>query len=228
MQGVTDDSSDLWPGVRRPVGAAAARPRRTATGFAARPAPAVACRGRTGPARRTDQGDTMKVDGGFGIAPDALDAAGDQARSLEAAGYDGVWSAETSHDPFFPLLIAAQHTETHRARHRHRGGLRPQPDDPGPDRLGPAGVLEGPVHARPRQPDQAPHHQAVLDAVVAPGAPHARDDPGDPGHLGLLEQRHQARLPGRLLHAHPDDPVLQPRARTRTATPRSSSPPSAS
>ena len=31
----------------------------------------------------------------------------------------------------------------------------------------PAGVLEGPVHPRPRQPDQAAHHQALLDAVVA-------------------------------------------------------------
>jgi len=29
----------------------------------------------------------------------------------EQAGYDGIWSAETSHDPFFPLLLAAQATE---------------------------------------------------------------------------------------------------------------------
>jgi probable F420-dependent oxidoreductase len=29
----------------------------------------------------------------------------------EARGYDGLWSAETSHDPFFPLLLAAQETE---------------------------------------------------------------------------------------------------------------------
>ncbi len=35
----------------------------------------------------------------------------DQARSAEAAGYDGIWSAETSHDPFLPLLLAAEHTE---------------------------------------------------------------------------------------------------------------------
>jgi probable F420-dependent oxidoreductase len=37
-------------------------------------------------------------------------AAAETAASLEAAGYDGVWSAETSHDPFFPLLLAAEHT----------------------------------------------------------------------------------------------------------------------
>ena len=30
---------------------------------------------------------------------------------MEAAGYDGAWSAETGHDPFFPLLLAAEHTD---------------------------------------------------------------------------------------------------------------------
>jgi probable F420-dependent oxidoreductase len=29
---------------------------------------------------------------------------------MEAAGYDGAWSAETSHDPFLALAIAAEHT----------------------------------------------------------------------------------------------------------------------
>jgi len=51
----------------------------------------------------------MKVDGGIGSN---LRQAGAQARELEAAGYSGVWTAETSHDPFFPLLLAAEHTET--------------------------------------------------------------------------------------------------------------------
>jgi probable F420-dependent oxidoreductase len=53
----------------------------------------------------------MKVDGGFGLAPDGADGGGELARAAEEAGYDGVWSAETSHDPFFPLLIASQFTE---------------------------------------------------------------------------------------------------------------------
>src|SRR5215813_12775531 len=34
-----------------------------------------------------------------------------RARALEAEGYDGAATAETSHDPFFPLLLAAQATE---------------------------------------------------------------------------------------------------------------------
>jgi probable F420-dependent oxidoreductase len=34
------------------------------------------------------------------------------AKEQEAAGYDGLWTAETSHDPFLPLLLAAEHTES--------------------------------------------------------------------------------------------------------------------
>jgi probable F420-dependent oxidoreductase len=49
----------------------------------------------------------MKIDGGIG----GLDTAAAQAAALEARGYDGVMSAETSHDPFLPLLLAAQDTE---------------------------------------------------------------------------------------------------------------------
>jgi probable F420-dependent oxidoreductase len=50
----------------------------------------------------------MRVDGGLGNDL-ALVAA--SARASEAAGYDGVWTAEASHDPFFPLVQAVDHTE---------------------------------------------------------------------------------------------------------------------
>src|SRR3954465_15508940 len=50
----------------------------------------------------------MKVDGGLG---GSLADVGAAARDAEAAGYDGVWAVETSHDPFFPLLLAAGQTE---------------------------------------------------------------------------------------------------------------------
>ncbi len=49
----------------------------------------------------------MKVDGGLGTN---LNRAGQQAKDLEAAGYSGAWTAETSHDPFLPLALAAEHT----------------------------------------------------------------------------------------------------------------------
>lgn len=51
----------------------------------------------------------MLVDSGV---PDDLTRVPAVARAAEAAGYDGVWSAETAHDPFLPLLLAAEHTET--------------------------------------------------------------------------------------------------------------------
>jgi len=50
----------------------------------------------------------MKVDGGIGFDPSGIAQA---ARSAEEIGYDGVWSAETGHDPFLPLAIAAASTE---------------------------------------------------------------------------------------------------------------------
>jgi probable F420-dependent oxidoreductase len=50
----------------------------------------------------------MKVDGGIG----GLHQAVTMAKEAETAGYSGAWSAETSHDPFMPLLLAAEHTES--------------------------------------------------------------------------------------------------------------------
>jgi alkanesulfonate monooxygenase SsuD/methylene tetrahydromethanopterin reductase-like flavin-dependent oxidoreductase (luciferase family) len=50
----------------------------------------------------------MKVDGGVGLN---LHTVGAQAAELEEMGYAGVMTAETAHDPFFPLLVAAQNTE---------------------------------------------------------------------------------------------------------------------
>ena len=51
----------------------------------------------------------MKVDGGLGSDLTKVPQA---AKELEAAGYAGAWTAETAHDPFFPLLLGAEHTST--------------------------------------------------------------------------------------------------------------------
>jgi probable F420-dependent oxidoreductase len=50
----------------------------------------------------------MKIDAGL---PGSLGDVPRQAKQLEAQGFDGLLSAELSHDPFFPLLLAAEHTE---------------------------------------------------------------------------------------------------------------------
>jgi probable F420-dependent oxidoreductase len=51
----------------------------------------------------------MKVDGKLGAGRAA--AVADEARRHEKAGYDGLWSSESAHDPFLPLMLAAEHTE---------------------------------------------------------------------------------------------------------------------
>ena len=33
------------------------------------------------------------------------------AREAETLGVDGLWTAETRHDPFLPLALAAEHTQ---------------------------------------------------------------------------------------------------------------------
>ena len=50
----------------------------------------------------------MKIDGGIsGAGAGGLAAIGESARQLEQAGYAGAWTAETSHDPFLPHMLAA-------------------------------------------------------------------------------------------------------------------------
>jgi len=53
----------------------------------------------------------VKVDGGAGLGVSLTEVA-QLAVDQEANGYDGFWTAETSHDPFLPLLLAAEHTST--------------------------------------------------------------------------------------------------------------------
>jgi probable F420-dependent oxidoreductase len=50
----------------------------------------------------------MKVDGGLG----ELAQVPKRVRELEEIGYDAALSAETSNDPFFSLVLAAEHSET--------------------------------------------------------------------------------------------------------------------
>jgi len=49
----------------------------------------------------------MKIDASLTGSPAA---AADKAAALEVAGYSGAWTAETAHDPFLPLAVAASHT----------------------------------------------------------------------------------------------------------------------
>jgi probable F420-dependent oxidoreductase len=50
----------------------------------------------------------MKVDSAIGSQLERIPA---QVRDIERMGYDGVRTAEMNHDPFFPLLLAAEHSD---------------------------------------------------------------------------------------------------------------------
>ena len=52
----------------------------------------------------------MRLDASLGFDPPLADVPS-IARAAEAAGVDGLWSADVSHDPFAPLVLAAEHTE---------------------------------------------------------------------------------------------------------------------
>lgn len=49
----------------------------------------------------------MKIDT---VLPPALETAADQAERSEREGFDAVWTTEIAHEPFFPLLLAADRT----------------------------------------------------------------------------------------------------------------------
>ncbi|WP_405622816.1 LLM class F420-dependent oxidoreductase [Streptomyces sp. NBC_00076] len=51
----------------------------------------------------------MKVDGKLNVW--GTTEVVEEARHHEKAGYDGLWASESKHDPFLPLLLAAEHTD---------------------------------------------------------------------------------------------------------------------
>ena len=53
-----------------------------------------------------------------------LHAVPEHAQRLEALGYDGIYTFEGPHDPFFPLLLAGEHTERLRAHDGRRDRVR--------------------------------------------------------------------------------------------------------
>ena len=103
----------------------------------------------------------MKIDAWLGLPEAAssqeLAGIGDRARMMEQDGYSGLLSAETSHDPFLPLTLAAQHTERIELMTAIAVGFARNPDGAGPHGMGPPSTVAGAVPARAGQPDPGPH-----------------------------------------------------------------------
>ena len=136
----------------------------------------------------------------------------DEARDREKAGYDGLWTFETAHDPFVQLMPVAEHSErlavgtaiavafarspmtmaytANDLQNHSRGRLL----------LGLGSQVKPHIERRFNMPwsSPAPRMREYISAL-------ARD-------LGVLEQRRAAELPRRLLLPHPHDAVLLPRA----------------
>ena len=160
-------------------------------------------------AESTDVGSRpMKVD--TGIMAGALDEIAVRARELEDLGYDGLITAETGSDPFLPLVIAAEHTDrielgtgiavafartpmltayTANDLQRHSKGRF---------FLGLGSQIKPHIERRFSMPWSHPAAR-MREYILAMRAIWA-------SWIGRI----QARFPRRLLHAHPDDAVLQP------------------
>ena len=119
----------------------------------------------------------------------ALRDAGAWARRAEELGVAGVFTTETNHDPFFPLVMAAAATAAVELGTGYRARLPAQPDAPRAPGVGSPRRERRPVRARPRHAGEGPHRAALQRAVRPPRAAHARADPGRARDLGRVVGR---------------------------------------
>ena len=168
----------------------------------------------------------MKIDGKLSVwdAPAVIA----EARRQEETGYDGLWASESKHDPFLPLLLAAEHTErlevgtaiavafarspmqlayTAHDMQRYTGGRF---------MLGLGSQIKPHIERRFSMPWSQPaarmrEYVSALRAIWATWNDGAKLD-----------------FRGDFYSAHADGPLLHPAARPRRRARRSSSPPSAS
>ena len=129
---------------------------------------------------------------------------------MEAAGYHGAYTFEGPHDPFLPLVLAADATERLElttavaiAFARNPMTLAVQAHDL--QRLS-----GGRFHLGLGSQVQRPHRAPVLDAVDRARAPACGSWSWPCGPSGLVERPRAAAVRGRALHPHADDPVLRP------------------
>ena len=140
----------------------------------------------------------MRIDGLLG---GSFDEIGPRAAALEAAGYDGAFTAETAHDAFLQLAVASQHTERHRARHGDRGRVRPHSHDrwrsrPTTCRAASKGRLVLGLGSQIK-----PHIERRFSMPWSHPAPRMREFVLAMRAIwSVVERRLEARLPRRLLH----------------------------
>ncbi len=113
----------------------------------------------------------LKIDGGI---PNQLTRVAEAAGALERAGYDGGWTAETNHDPFLPLLLAAEHTSRLELGTNIAVAFARNPMIVANIGWDLQAYSQGRFILGLGHPDPAAHREAVQHAVEPPGASDAR------------------------------------------------------
>ena len=144
----------------------------------------------------------MRVDGG--LMGDLSGVPG-HAKRLENLGYHGAVTAETSHDPFFPLLLAAQETQDIELVTSIAVAFSRTPMNLANIGHDLKQFLKGTVRPGPGFPDPAAHYQAIQHALVKTSCTDARVHFGNARNLGLLAQWNATFIRRRFLHSLADD-----------------------
>ena len=136
----------------------------------------------------------MKID--TGIMGGSYAEIGVRARELEALGYDGLMTAETAHDPFLPLAIAAEHTERIELATGIAVAFARTPMVTRVHGQRPAARARSGRFILGLGSQIKPHIEKRFSMPWShPAAPHARVHPRDARDLGVVERRREARLP---------------------------------
>ena len=126
----------------------------------------------------------MKIDAG--LMTTDLGGVPARAKEREEAGFDGIVTAEMSGDPFFPLLLAAEHTERIELMTSIAVAFARNPMIVANLSNDLQAFSKGRFILGLGLPDQAAHREALLHGMVEAGRAHARVRSGHACNLGLL------------------------------------------
>ena len=134
---------------------------------------------------------------------------------MEAAGYDGAFTFEGPHDPFLPLVLAADATERLELTTAVAIAFARSPMTLAHQAWDLQALSGGRFHLGLGSQIKAHIERRFSMPWSAPGGADARARAGDPGHLGDVAGPDAAPVRGRALHAHAHDAVLRPGAARR-------------
>ena len=137
----------------------------------------------------------MKVDGKLNVWGTAEVV--EEARHHEKAGYDGLWASESKHDPFLPLMLAAEHTDRLELGTAIAVAFARSPMQLAYTAHDLQTLRRRPVHRSGLGSQIKPHIERALRHAVEPaGGPDAGVRQRAARHLGGLERRRRSSTSG--------------------------------